>query len=1222
MSCLLANLQAMSEPLWKQILEQIASAPEVRAVAERLAAGPGRSEAAAIMVEGPSGAGKSALLAALLTAPETAALILTYNDERAAQLTEDLSALLQGSEGGPRVQLYPSIASALYDGVEPEPAEVAQRLTVLGRLAAGEPTVVVAPIKSALHLTLPPEVLNQARRELVRGATEDREDLTGALMELGYERVPLVEEVGQFSLRGGILDLSPPTEPRPVRVEFFGDEMDSLRHFDPVTQRSLEPVDRVLVGPAGELLLQEATVRKALPTIRGAFRRELDLLNERGKQREAERLKERMSEDLRLLEGLQPRLSLTHYLPYLYDRPASVLEYLPPEALLLVDEPVRIKSHAEQFESEVQRAYDSAVKLGSHLRLPAIACLPWESFVAAYLAHSRWQRPILYLTMLQREIPWASETPATHLATPPVDSFGGRFELLVEGLSVWQEEGQRLVLCTREPERMVEVFSARGVKQLSLPDEEQLLEPGRINLTDLDLSGGFIFPAAKLVVLTSREVFGWRRLRRTEEPAYKRGFSLTSLRELHEGDHVVHINHGIARYRGLTRQTVGGIEREYLVLEYAGEDRLYVPVTQLDRVQKYVGVEGSAPQVTALKSTRWKTARQVARKSAQLLARELMKLYAARERAEGHAFSADGPWMTELENSFRYDETPDQLRAIAEVKTDLETPRPMDRLVCGDVGYGKTEVAVRAAFKAVLDNRQVAVLVPTTVLAQQHLNTFRQRLSRYPVEIAMLSRFRTPEQQRQALASLKQGTLDIVIGTHRLLSADVQFKDLGLVIIDEEQRFGVRQKEKLKKLRESVDVLALTATPIPRTLNMALSGIRQVSLINDPPQGRLPIRTFVRERDDELIRQAVLRELERGGQVYFVHNRVQSIRHVAAHVQNLVPEARVAVAHGQMEEEDLEQVMLAFYGEQVDVLVCTTIIENGLDVPNVNTILVDDAHKLGLAQLYQLRGRVGRSVRQAYAYLLYRYPEQMTSEAEERLRAIEEFSELGSGFRLALRDLEIRGAGEVLGAEQSGQMSSVGLDLYVQMLADAVKTLKGERPSDLEGLPTLDLPVEAVIPASYVPDDRQRIELYRRLAEVEREEETEAIAAEMRDRYGAAPAAVERLLQIARLRLRAVAAGVAEVGPENGRLVVRLLPSARLSEREVGVFRGLLHPTLRQARQGYRSQLPRAVVQPQALSFAPGSQDQEPILKGVEHLINLLLQRADYKRQPKEVEAK
>jgi len=998
-------------------------------------------------------------------------------------------------------------------------------------------------------------------------------------------------------------------------VELFGDEIDSLRHFDPVTQRSREHLEKVLIGPAGEILLTRSAVHRALPAIRSAFRRELDLLNERGKYREAERLKERMSQDLDLLENLRPHPSLTHYLPYLYDRPACLCAYLPADAIMVVDEPVRVKSHAEQFEQEVRRAYDSAVKLGSHLRLPATACMPWEDFVTAHLCHSRLRRPILYLTMLQREVPWAPDAELLPFSTPPVDSFGGRFELLVEGLAQWQREGKRLLLSTAEPERMTEVFTKRGLHGLVQPGEQQQLERGLITLADLNLSGGFTVPSADLVVLTGREIFGWRRLRRTEEPAYKRGFSLTSLRELHEGDYVVHINHGIARYRGLTRQTLGGIEREYLVLEYAGSDRLYVPVTQLDRVQKYIGAEGAKPEIGPMKSAKWKTTKREARKHAQLLARELLKLYSAREQARGFAFSPDGPWMAELENSFRYDETPDQLRAIADVKRDMESPRPMDRLICGDVGYGKTEVAIRAAFKAVLDNKQVAVLAPTTVLAQQHYNTFRERLSRYPIEVAMLSRFRTPEQQRRVLEGLKNGTVDLVVGTHRLLSSDVQFKDLGLVVVDEEQRFGVKQKEKLKQLRTAVDVMSLSATPIPRTLNMALSGIRQISVINDPPQGRLPIRTFVREADDELIRQAILREIERGGQVYYVHNRVQSIKHVAAHIQRLVPEARVAVAHGQMDEFDLEQVMLAFYAEQFDVLVCTTIIENGLDVPNVNTIIVDDAHKLGLAQLYQLRGRVGRSVRQAYAYLLYKYPDQMTPEAEERLKAIEEFSELGSGFRLALRDLEIRGAGEILGAEQSGHMSAVGLDLYTQMLADAVKTLKGERPSDLEGLPALDLPVEAVIPAGYVPDERQRIDLYRRLADVTSEEEIEGMAEEMRDRYGPLPQAVQNLLRIARLKLRAVPAGVAEVGPENGRLVVRLANSMRLSEREASILRGMLQPTLRQARQGMRSKLPRAHVTETSLSFAPAGHDADFILRGVEQLIDLLAKRAEYNRK-------
>ena len=1210
----------VQQTLTQQMRELILGTPEVLRLRERLS-----GTGAPLQVEGPSGAGKSALLAALLGEPNTTALILTFSDERAQQLVGDLTALLSSSAppllqgeragGEASVLLYPSIASALYDGVEPEAAEVASRLTVLNRLAAGEPTVVVASVKAALHLTMPVEALRAARAMLEKGQEVGREALVETLLNLGYERVSLVDEVGQFSARGGIVDFSPPTEPHPVRLEFFGDEIDSLRYFDPITQRSQAPVEKVLVGPAGEILLTREAVHRALPAIRSAFRRELDLLHEREKHREAERLKERMSQDLELLESLLPHPSLTHYLPYLYQQPAGLVDYLPETALLVVDEPVRVKSHAEQFEQEVKRAYESAVKLGSHLRLPATACLPWESFVIASLQHSRLQHPTLYLTMLQREVPWAPQAELIHFDTPPVDSFGGRFELLVEGLHDWQRAGKRLLVCTNEPGRIEDVFEKRGLHGLAAPGEDQGLAPGLVNLADLDLSGGFTIPGADLVVLTGREIFGWRRLRRAEEPAYKRGFSLTSLRELHDGDYVVHINHGIARYRGLSRQTLGGIEREYMVLEYAGADKLYVPVTQLDRVQKYIGAEGSAPEIGAMKSLKWKAAKKEARRSAQLLARELMKLYAAREQAPGFAYSPDGPWMAELENAFRYDETPDQLRAIAEVKHDMELPRPMDRLICGDVGYGKTEVAIRAAFKAALEGKQVAVLAPTTVLAQQHYNTFRERLANYPLEVGMMSRFRTPEQQRATAGALKSGTVDIVVGTHRLLSGDVQFKDLGLVIIDEEQRFGVKQKEKLKQLRAQVDVLTLSATPIPRTLNMALSGLRQISVINDPPQGRLPIRTFVRETDDELMRQAVLRELERGGQVYVVHNRVRSIKHVAAHIQRLVPEARVGVAHGQMEEGDLEQVMLAFYAEQFDVLVCTTIIENGLDVPNVNTIIVDDANKLGLAQLYQLRGRVGRSVRQAYAYLLYKYPDQMTPEAEERLKAIEEFSELGSGFKLALRDLEIRGAGEILGAEQSGEMSSVGLDLYTQMLADAVKTLKGERPSDLEGLPALDLPLEAVIPAHYVPDERQRIDLYRHLAELQSEEEIQGIADEMRDRYGEAPEPVQNLLRIAKLKLRAVTAGVAEAVMENGRLAVKLAPSARLTEREVDIFKGMLQPTLRQARQGARSILPRANATEFGLSFAPAGKDADFILRGVEQLVELLNKRADYNKR-------
>ncbi len=1164
----------------------------------------------AICVEGVSGAAKALLCAAIAAQRDSTALVLTYNEEHARQLAGDLAAMLGDDSAGRRVLLYPSIASALYDGVEPEADEVAQRLTVLQRLCSGAPTVVVTCVKAVLHLTLPHEELRRAQQQIRQGQGLDRDELAEALLDMGYERVDLVDDVGQFSVRGGIIDISPPTSALPVRIELFGDEVETIRHFDPVTQLSTHQVEQVTIGPAGELMLSQQAVRSALPAIRSAFRRELDQLNAEGKQREAQRLRERMEQDLQRLEQLHPSRSLIHYLPYVYQQPESILDYLPADAYLIVDEPVRLKSHGEQFESDVNAAYRSGVKLGNHLRLPATACMSFAKLVAAYFKQPRLQRPIIYLSMLRREVPWEPDIPLFSFRTPPVDSFGGKFELLVEGLAEWQREGRHVIIATNDVARMAQVLQSRGLSQLHTAEEGLRLERGIINIAGLDLSGGFTVPCAGLIVLSGREIYGWRKIRRPEEPVYKRGFSLTSLQELHEGDYVVHINHGIAVYRGLSKQQVGGMERDYLVLEYAEGDKLYVPVTQLDRVQKYFGAEGGRPQVTSLKRGRWERVKQRARRSARLLAAELMKLYSARERAEGFAFSPDGPWLAELESSFRYEETPDQWRAIEEVKADLEKPVPTDRLICGDVGFGKTEVAIRAAFKAVLDNKQVAVLVPTTVLAQQHYNTFRERLSRYPVEIAMLSRFKSRQEQQKIIRGLRDGTVDVVIGTHRLLSSDVQFKDLGLLIIDEEQRFGVKQKEQLKKLRTAVDVITLTATPIPRTLNMALSGIREISLINDPPQGRMPIRTYVRERDDALIREAIRRELARGGQVYFVHNRVQSISHVAAAIQRLVPEARVAVAHGQMPEADLEQVMLAFYAEEFDVLVCTTIIENGLDVPNVNTIIIDDAHKLGLAQLYQLRGRVGRSNRQAYAYLLYRYPERLNEEAEERLKAIEEFSELGSGFKLAMRDLEIRGAGDILGAEQSGHMSAVGLDLYCQMLADSVRALKGEPHSGWEGQPAVDLPVEAVIPAGYVPGESVRISLYRRIAACQSYEEIEALCRELRDRYGPMPRPVENLIRIARIKLACAPAGVVDISASQGRIILRLDNEYKLTERERRVLEGMYRPTRSQARRGARPVLPRISFNSNSVSFGYTSGDSEGMFQGVERLLELLAARA------------
>ena len=1176
-----------------------------------------------VCVEGISGGGKSFFVAALLAAAQRSALILTFNDERAMQLASDLRALLQtpsagspspaatprpgGAESGPerQVLIYPSVASALYDGVTPDRATVAERLTVLERLCSGEPVIVVAAIRAITTLTVPSADLVAARREVAVGEEIDRDDLARALYNLGYESVDLVDDAGQFSVRGGIVDVSPPTSPLPVRIELFGDEIETIRHFDPLTQRSVDTIQRIGFGPAGEILLTEKAVRRVLPIIKGAYRRELDRLNEEGQQREAGVLKERLSADLELLEQLRPMPQLVHYLPYIYPEPESLCSYFPADALFVVDEPVRVQSGAQQFEEDVHDAYRRGLRLGQHLRLPETAVMHFDRLAALHLTRGR---PLVYLSMLQRQVPWAPKAPLVHLATPPVDSFGGRFEMLAEGLAEWQREGEHMLVCARDVDGTVEVLQSRGLSHVVASAAAEL-EAGQITVSPLDLDSGFRLPEAKLVLLTGREIFGWRKLRRAEEPVYARGFQLLSLRDLSEGDYVVHINHGVAIYKGLSKQTVGGIERDYMLLQYADEEKLYVPVTQLDRVQKYIGAEHAKPVITSLKRGRWDLTKKRAKRSAQLLARELMRMYTAREMAQGYAFGADSPWLKELEASFRFEETPDQLRAIEDVKQDMEKFMPADRLICGDVGYGKTEVAIRAAFKAVLDGKQVAVLVPTTVLAQQHFNTFRERLSRYPVEVAVLSRFKTTAEQRRTVGLLKAGAVDIVIGTHRLLGEDVSFHDLGLLVIDEEQRFGVRQKEKLKRFREGVDVVTLTATPIPRTLNMALSGIREISVINDPPQGRLAIHTEVRERDDALIAEVIRRELARGGQVYFVHNRVHSIGHVAAHVQRLAPEARVALGHGQMDEQDLERVMMAFYAEEFDVLVCTTIIENGLDIPNVNTIVIDDADRLGLSQLYQLRGRVGRSSRQAFAYLLYRYPDRMTQEAEERLKAIEEFSKLGSGFQIALRDLEIRGAGDILGAQQSGHLSAVGLDLYTQMLADAVKTLKGEKTRSGEGHPTVDLPLEAIIPGDYVPNENQRIALYRRLAAVEERDQLQAIVKETKDRYGPLPAPVKNLGRIVQLKLLAIEVGVADIAVADQRVVVTMADETQLSEREQRVLRGLYVPTLKQQRTGAKPTLPRFQIGSHEISFGYSKAEQGELLKRLTELLKRLRDR-------------
>jgi len=1106
-----------------------------------------------VALDGVSGAAKAYLLAGLADQHASPVLILTHSADAADELADDLSAFLSPE----RVLLVPSLDTLFYEEMRPDRALIRDRLTALLRLLAGERVVLVASAAAALHLTLPPAVLDQARRTIHAGADLPPDRLIADLVNLGYERHDLVESPGEFSVRGGIVDiypstsdpsgLSPQGRSLPLRIEYFGDEITSLRAFDPETQRSLAAqasIERFHLLPAREILISP---EQAQP-VRAALERQVAFFADAGKHEQgarpsaataaptsrglaADRLEDKVGRDLAALEQGAYSDNAEYYLPLLFPDAATLLDYLPADAAVFLDEPVRIAERYGHFLVEAEEIYHSNVASGMLLPLPRPLYRPLPEAMRQVRTH-----PTLDVALL----PGHLFGEPVSVTTEPVDNFGAQMDLLVHSLRDWQRRGRRIVAATYQADRLAEILADAAVPNVLRDGSAPAISAGQVLIASRKVSGGFHLPEPGLVLLTDAELFGWRRLPRAPRRRRAEGVSIASVTQLAPADYVVHINHGIGVYDGLVHQTVEGVEREYLLIRYAGPDKLYVPVDQLDRVQKYIGGEDAEPTINRLQGMEWQRAKQRARAKARELAAELVRLYAARQSQPGHAFSPDTPWQREMEEGFPYEETPDQWQVIVEVKRDMEQRRPMDRLVCGDVGYGKTEVAIRAAFKAVMDGKQVAVLVPTTVLAQQHFSTFSERLAPYPIRVEMLSRFRSRPEQLKVVQALKDGTVDVVIATHRLLSRDVEFKDLGLLVVDEEQRFGVRHKEKIKQLKTIVDVLTMTATPIPRTLHMALSGIRDMSVINDPPEGRMSIRTKAMPRDDEMLREAMTRELERSGQVYFVHNRVESIGHIAAHVQKLMPSARIAVGHGQLKEDELERVMLDVYAGESDILVCTAIIESGLDIPNVNTIVVDQSERFGLAQLYQLRGRVGRSNRQAYAYLTWTPFKRLTDAAEKRIAAIREFSQLGSGFKIALRDLEIRGAGNLLGPEQSGFIAAVGFELYTQMLAEAVREEKGEEVAPEAPAVSLDLPVDAFIPDEYVLGLNQRIDLYRRMAALRDEEGAAALRAEIEDRFGTPlPRPVLNLFRLIELKQACLRAGVPAVVSERHRVAIK-----------------------------------------------------------------------------------
>ncbi|MCS7308938.1 MAG: transcription-repair coupling factor [Armatimonadota bacterium] len=1094
------------------------------------------------------------LLAVSLSEGSPLLCVLTSDLQRAETLALDLEVLGVPAQ---QVVVLPSMLGELFEDTPPDLHLVGSRIEALWKVATGRARVLIATPQSLLEPTLPPDALRESTLTLRRGEMVDMEWLLRRLVQLGYEREDLVAQRGQFSRRGGIIDLFPVHADDPVRMEFFGDEIERLQTFDPDSQRASAHLSECTVTPAREVLWEHADVEGAVASLQRMLEETLAQLARGGNPRAPEELRQRIEDDLLRLQNRVTFERLEHYIALLHPG-VNALQYLPADCLLVLDEPLQQQTAYAQSARDARDVLSHRARRGEMLPLERL----WQAMPLAIPQPEDF--PILLSRLLEgRQWVTFSSIPAPRdllpkareeeLAARALPGYRGQLPALMGTLRNWLESGCVVIVATEQPHRVSEILAEHDLFPTELPPEG---EHGALVVAHARLSSGFLWEKARLVVLTDAELFGASRLRILRRHVHE-GIPLSSILDLRPGDYVVHIHHGIGIYRGIVQREVLGVRRDYLLIQYAPPDTLLVPTDQIDRLQKYIGSEENPPEVHRLGGSEWALTKRRAKAKARKMAEELIRLYAAREAAERPPYSPDTPWQQEMESAFPYEETPDQRRAILEVKRDMEGSRkPMDRLICGDVGFGKTEVAIRAAFKAVMEGRQVAVLCPTTVLAAQHYNTFRERFAAYPIRVELLSRFRSPREQKEVIEGLRVGAVDVVIGTHRLLSKDVQFYNLGLLVVDEEQRFGVAQKEHIKRLRTQVDVLTLTATPIPRTLHIALGGLRAMSVINDPPFGRLPIRTIVRPYDDDVVREAILRELERGGQVYYVHNRVQSIYHVAQHVQELVPFARIRVAHGQLPEEELEEVMLGFYHHDFDVLVCTTIIENGLDVPNANTLIVERAHRLGLAQLYQLRGRVGRSDRQAYAYFFYHRDAGLDERARQRLNALREFAGLGSGLKLAMRDLEIRGAGNLLGAEQHGAMVSVGFELYAEMLAEAIRELRGQ-PEETFYLPPVDVPVDVYIPTSYIADESQRILFYKKMTAVRKMADVDEIEAELRDRFGPLPEVVQNALWLLRLRLQAARIGIAEVKADRQWANLRFQGHVRLTPQAVRALTGL-----------------------------------------------------------------
>ena len=1097
-------------------------------------------------------------------------LVVTYDDTRAKEIYDDLRSFTS------RVWLYPAKDLLFYSADIHGNLMARQRIAVLRRLMEDREGVVVTTMDGLMDHLLPLKYLREQSITVESGQVIDLDAWKERLIAMGYERVAQVDGMGQFSIRGGIVDIFPLTEEVPVRIELWDDEVDSIRTFDLESQRSVEQLENITIYPAAEVVLSADQLAAGIRRLEKEEKTYEKALREQHKPEEAHRIHTIIGE---LRSGLDEgwRIGgLDAYIRYFCPDTVSFLEYFPQgESVIYLDEPARLKEKGETVELEFRESMVHRLEKGYLLPGQTELLYPAAEILA------RMQKPYaVMLTGLDQKLPGMKVNQKFSIDVKNVNSYQNSFEILIKDLTRWKKEGYRVILLSASRTRASRLASDLREYDLRAycPDGQEgesgnaggegsgsadtgnpgavntsvrKVRPGEILVTYGNLHRGFEYPLLKFVFITEGDMFGVEKKRKRRKKTNYQGKAIQSFTELSVGDYVVHEEHGLGIYKGIEKVERDKVIKDYIKIEYGDGGNLYLPATRLESIQKYAGAEAKKPKLNKLGGTEWNKTKTRVRGAVQEIAKDLVKLYAARQEKAGFQYGTDTVWQREFEELFPYDETDDQMDAIDAVKKDMESRRIMDRLICGDVGYGKTEVALRAAFKAVQDSKQVVYLVPTTILAQQHYNTFVQRMKDFPVRVDMLSRFCTPARQKRTLEDLRKGMVDIVIGTHRVLSKDMQFKDLGLLIIDEEQRFGVAHKEKIKHLKENVDVLTLTATPIPRTLHMSLAGIRDMSVLEEPPVDRTPIQTYVMEYNEEMVREAINRELARNGQVYYVYNRVTDIDEVAGRVQALVPDAVVTFAHGQMREHELERIMADFINGEIDVLVSTTIIETGLDISNANTMIIHDADRMGLSQLYQLRGRVGRSNRTSYAFLMYKRDKLLREEAEKRLQAIREFTELGSGIKIAMRDLEIRGAGNVLGAEQHGHMEAVGYDLYCKMLNQAVLALKGETLEEDSYDTVVECDIDAYIPGRYIKNEYQKLDIYKRISAIETEEEYMDMQDELMDRFGDIPRSVENLLKIASIRALAHQAYVTEVVINRQEVRLTMYQKAKLQVEKI-----------------------------------------------------------------------